>query len=154
MKFFISTLLLISSTSFAAEPLHYHYNADNGKCVDKDGAEGFNHPEPARMFPPGTGPGKNNGAISNIDVQCTDFSDFNFNLYIGFSYTKFASWNMSGAKFNDAKFHFADMVNCDLKGADLSKLDFGYTNISGDTDKYTKLPSGCENKDNKATCRR
>ena len=63
-------------------------------------------------------------------------------------------WNLRGATLSTG-LHFAHLVDADLRGADLSALDYGYATITGQIDSFTKLPAeGCTVAGDWATCER
>jgi uncharacterized protein YjbI with pentapeptide repeats len=53
-------------------------------------------------------------------------------------------WNLRGAVLSGSTLHFTNLVDAELEGADLSRLEYGYADITGTTDLHTQLPiEGC-----------
>ena len=58
-----------------------------------------------------------------------------------------------GARFDGSELHFCNIAEADLRGADLSKLEYGYASIEGTLDGFTKAPPrGCESKGTRLRC--
>ena len=61
-----------------------------------------------------------------------------------FSHADLVGWNLRGAVLSGATLHFANLIDAELEGADLSELEYGYADITGTTDRHTRLPVvGC-----------
>ena len=119
------------------------YDATTGGCVDEAGNAATN--ELPWMFVVRTGFG-----------QCTKFEG-QLNQE-AFGYPTFDFYDLRGADFNDARLNFADLLRSQLEGADLTTFDYGYANVGGSLDEYTRLPADGEcttdEADNTFTCLR
>ncbi len=121
----------------------YNYNSTTGLCENCKGEIGFNEFNIENIRK-----GKNIECynLSNktlvylLDTaKIEGFHEFGQNLMEGY--------NFNGCVLDSAELFFNDIRNSSFEGADLSYIEFGYANIHGSIDKFTKLPlnGNCSN---------
>lgn len=119
----------------------FKYVETKGHCENKAGERGFNKADAEQLF-------KNfesqERAYKNVDAECVDFRGFDFKHHLGFESRRMVGWNLKGANFEGVKLHFAHILNAHLAGTNFTDMDWGYVQLSGQRDKYTVLPEGCE----------
>lgn len=117
----------------------YTYNSNTGKCENCDGIEGYNEFDVQNIQ------ATSNAECLNLSgkklVYLLDTSKIeNFNE---FGNNQIIAHNFKGCQFDSAQLFFNDILNGDLEGANLSKIEYGYAIISGHIDEHTILPNGC-----------
>ena len=106
------------------------YDGETGTCINADGEIGMN-PWPIHMV------------RERLDGECVSLSSTMINEE-DYSHADLVGWNLRGAIFSGSTLHFANLIDAELEGADLSELEYGYADITGTTDQHTRLPlSGC-----------
>ena len=127
----------------------FRYDPKRGVCLNAKGERGHNQIDIKYLFD-----GLTDAALKAPHYQpkrvyrdklaeCVDFSGFDFNRIIKFSYVTFEGWNLRGAVLSGAAFSFADMTKVDLSGADLRGISIGYTHIDGRADRFTRHSAEC-----------
>ena len=104
----------------------YRYDLVTGKCHDRTGAVGMNDVPLSVVRETG------NGECTVIAGQIND-RDFRHIAPLMF-------WNLRGADLSAARLNFADLVAADFRGADLRTFSFGYSDIGGKVDAFTRTP--------------
>ena len=129
--------------------LRFHYQYETGHCIDAQGLRGhnpidihylFDGVDETQLKDPEYIPKR---AYKDKQAECVDFSNFDFNRIIKFSYSRLKNWNLRGALLDGANFAFARMSNADFRGAQLQKLSIGYTHLDGRIDQFTRYPDIC-----------
>jgi hypothetical protein len=113
----------------------FHYDPATGTCKNTEGAPGLNPADPAALF---VNKNEETNTYTGGDAECVDFTGFNFQDHIGLGYPMLAQWNFRGAKFETARFFFANVSESDFSGADLRGLKYGYATLSGVGDAFTQ----------------
>ncbi|MEC7984782.1 MAG: pentapeptide repeat-containing protein [Myxococcota bacterium] len=132
--FFVGTLSTFQQFTLEAhcwvpdQEREFQYNESNGACENADGDGGMN---PFSLIQ----------VRETENAECTVLEADSLNE--GDYHHPNLPWNLRGAVLH-AGIHFADMIDADFRGADLSELDFGYTKLRGPVDDFTALPEGCE----------
>lgn len=105
----------------------FHYNAKTGACENDLRQTGLN-------------------PVTRDEIQKTgdgECADLRFQLNgDNLSYPILKDWNLKGASLDKAKLFFAHLLDADLRGARLEGFEFGYAEITGLIDEFTKLPGG------------
>jgi len=117
------------------------YIEEENRCVDKFGEEARN-PQIGMPGVRGTG-----------FAECGDF----VGIALGeeaLNYQVLVGTNFRGSKLNGARIHFAHISEVDFRGATLSTLDFGYSNIEGKVNEHTIFPDSCERGEDRFSCSR
>jgi uncharacterized protein YjbI with pentapeptide repeats len=122
----------------------FHYQAATGRCVDAQGKTGLNAYDSAAIF-------------LSKHAECVALDGVNLTLLENhtptFTEDSLKAWDFRGARFDGSDLHFYNITAADLRGADLSKLEYGYATVDGTVDAFTKAPShDCELKDSHLHC--
>ncbi len=116
------------------------YDELSGDCSDGSGMTAIN-PELGPEFIRGSGFG-----------ECmTLTSELNEGFY---NYNTWESPRLAGSDLSNASLHFANIANADLRGTNLEGFDFGYANITGSIDNYTRFDASCSVEATELICRR
>lgn len=68
-------------------------------------------------------------------------------------YPDLSGWLLAGADLSRAGIHFANLLDADLRGANMSGFSFGYAKVVGQVDEHTKAPQGsCKTEAMKLAC--
>jgi len=133
-------VLLISVTSCGPDPTpklirEFSYDENSGLCKNKDGVTGFNNAEL--------------GIIRETkDCECMKFTRMEMLLVVGdssqvprFAYSRIEGYNFRGSVLDSCNLYFSNIFTADLRGADLSTLQYGYAFVIGRKDDFTKPPN-------------
>jgi hypothetical protein len=122
----------------------FRYDAAKGECRDGRGKPGHN-PYTLREL------------RGTHNAECVDLSGLDLILLkndaITFGNDSLVGWNFKGARFNECGFHFNNIIDGHLQGADFSGSRFGYVQTTGVIDRFTKLPGeNCTVAGNRVDC--
>lgn len=123
----------------------FRYDAVKGDCRDRRNQIGFN-------------PYTLGELRASRDAECVNLSGLDLILLkndaITFANDTLLAWNFKGARFDECGFHFNNIIDGQLQGADFSKSRFGYVRTTGVIDKFTKPPADdCTVTGNRIDCR-
>ena len=122
----------------------FHYDAKSGLCGNDSGQTGLNPISLAEIEK------TKDGECANLRFQLNGDN---------LRYPLLKDWNLKGADLSKARLFFALLIDADLRGARLEGFEYGYAEIRGLIDAFTKLPVGdrgkyCLVKDtNKLVCK-
>ena len=118
----------------------FRYQTRTGKCINCRGEEGLNEYDEAYIE-------------STKDAECFNLRGrelillhSKINTSWSLAYDTLDGYNFRGAEMDTATLFFNKILNADFRGANLSKLVYGYAVVEGTTDQFTKLPENgdCE----------
>ena len=118
------------------QEFEFQYNENTGSCENEHGVGGMNESSLIQVR-------------ETENAECVVLDNWNLNEE-DYSYPNLP-WNLRGAVLRSS-IHFANMINADFRGSDLSALDFGYSQLKGPIDDFTLLPEGCLVQDNMIDC--
>ena len=116
-------------------PREFSYDEDSGQCRNSLGEVGFNQVDLVKI------------RVSK-DCECMKFSKIQVLDVMGdtiqiprrFAYLKIENYNFKGSVLDSCNLYFNNLVAADLRGTDLSTLQYGYALVTGRIDDFTKLP--------------
>jgi hypothetical protein len=129
-------ILIICLSACTTEDLcdRYRYDISTGKCKNCNGETGLNQFDRDYIR-------------STKDAECFDLSRQELILLHkkkiksgSLAYDSLVGYNFKGAKLDSAQLFFNFIFNADLRGTDLSTLQYGYASVTGLVDQYTILP--------------
>jgi uncharacterized protein YjbI with pentapeptide repeats len=110
----------------------FRYDSAKGQCRNGQGQIGFN-------------PYTLGDLRASRNAECVNLSGLDLILLkkdaITFENDTLLAWNFKGARFNECGFHFNNIIDGQLQGADFSGSRFGYVRTTGVIDKFTKPPA-------------
>lgn len=135
-------LLLAITASIAAHANEFRYKLATGKCQNQQGVIGMNPLDTNRLFVLSNNSQKQQ--FNPANAECVDFSNFDFESFIGHQYAYLSNWNFRGANLSNANLGLMVIENSDFSGTQFSNATFAYTAIRDcHIDKYTKLHASC-----------
>lgn len=114
----------------------FSYNENSGLCENSSGIVGFNSIDLEVIR-------------DTKDCECMKFSKMEMLLVAGdtieiptrLSYFQIKGYNFRGAVLDSCELYFNHILASDLRGADLSTLQYGYAFVVGRVDEFTKNPN-------------
>ena len=122
----------------------FRYDSAKGQCRNGQGEIGFNPYTLVELR-------------ASRNAECVDLSGLDLILLkndaITFDNDTLLAWNFKGARFDECGFHFNNIIDGQLQGADFSRSRFGYAQTTGVIDRFTKPPGeNCTVTDNRIDC--
>ncbi|WP_160144048.1 hypothetical protein [Chryseolinea soli] len=125
----------------------FSYNSATGKCESCSGKVGYNAFDLERIQ-------------QTRNAECMDLSKKVLIALVkgksehDFRYDSLYDYNFRGARFDSAELYFNFIRKSDFSGADLRLLQYGYAEIDGEIDQYTKRPGQglCSDSPNTILC--
>ena len=122
----------------------FRYNALTGECRDRQNQIGFNPYTLGKLR-------------VTRNAECVNLSGLDLILLkndaITFDNDTLMEWNFKGARFDECGFHFNNIIDGQLQGADFSRSRFGYVQTTGVIDTFTKPPAdNCTVTGNRIDC--
>lgn len=109
----------------------FRYDSAKGQCRNGQGQIGYNPYTLADLR-------------ASREAECVDLSGLDLILLkndaITFANDTLLAWNFKGARFHECDFHFNNIIDGQLQGADFSGSRFGYARTTGVIDRFTKPP--------------
>jgi hypothetical protein len=131
-------LLLVSICSCSYHNLappcssQFTYNATAGICKNCKGEIGFNAVNLATIR-------------KSKNAECLYLSKVELLLLLGDSirgeYNKLINYNFKGSVLDSCQLFFNYILGADLRGTDLTTLEYGYAIVKGRKDDFTKAPA-------------
>jgi hypothetical protein len=114
----------------------FSYDENSGLCKNSSGAVGFNNIDLETIR-------------NTKDCECMKFSKMEMLLVAGDTikiptragYYQIKGYNFRGAVLDSCNLYFNYILESDLRGANLSTLQYGYAFVVGRVDKFTKNPT-------------
>lgn len=116
-------------------PREFSYDEIDGLCKNRAGLVGFNEIDLPKI------------RLSR-DCECMKFSKIEvlelagdtIQIPVRFGYYELTEYNFKGAVLDSCNLFFNLVLKADLRGADLSTLQYGYAFVTGRIDEFTKVP--------------
>ena len=126
------------------DPGLFRYDSAAGQCRNRQGEISFNSYTLRELR-------------VTRNAECVDLSGLDLILLKNDAITTgndtLLEWNFKGARFDECGFHFNNIIDGQLQGADFSRSRFGYVQTTGVIDKFTKPPSeNCTVTGNRIEC--
>lgn len=117
----------------------FTYDLEIGKCTNCNGEVGYNPFNLEKIKST-----KNAECIKIPKMHLVFLLDTNeIQDFNEFGYNEITDYNFRGSDLNDTELIFNHILNADLEGTKLSKLQIGYGSITGNIDAFTEYSDLC-----------
>lgn len=121
--------------SICPNPNKFSYDGQSGTCKNCEGAIGYNQINLEQIR-------------KSKDAECISISKIELLLLLGdsveiptrFGYEKLTNYNFKGSILDSCELFFNHIIDADLRGTNLSTLQYGYAFVTGKKDNFTKPP--------------
>jgi hypothetical protein len=113
----------------------YTYNVHNGRCENISGEVGFNEFDVDFIRKT-----KDCECVKLSKIEILDLAGDTIAIPQRLAYYKLTGYNFKGSVLDSCELFFNYIVRSDLRGADLSTLQYGYAFVTGRVDDFTKVP--------------
>lgn len=122
-------------TPICPDQKEFRYDEKSGVCKNCEGNIGYNNVNLEQIR-------------KSKDAECLYLSKLELLLLMGdsveipgrSSYQKLTKYNLKGSALDSCELFFNNILEADLRGTNLSTLQYGYAFVTGRIDIFTKVP--------------
>lgn len=132
-------LTLLSGCDPDPGPFSVHefmYDEESGVCKNSSGKAGFNEIDLDLIRAT-----KDCECMKFTRIEVLDLKGDTIQIPRRLAYEELRGYNFKGAVLDSCELFFNNIIEADLRGADLSTLQYGYAVVTGRIDEFTKVPN-------------